>query len=87
MTSIIISTIRPTTTGVRSALDVTVTVNGIEGEATVAPDGINGGYAVYGDDVTMWLSGNLCRLPRDVIAEIAAEVCAAAEQALFPPTT
>jgi hypothetical protein len=27
----------------------------------------------------MWLSGNLCRLPRDVIAEIAAEVCAAAE--------
>jgi hypothetical protein len=26
----------------------------------------------------MWLSGNLCRLGRDAIAEIAAEVCAAA---------
>jgi hypothetical protein len=79
MTSIIISTIRPTTTGVRGALDVTVTVDGIEGEATVAPDEVNGGYAVYGDCLDMWLSGNLCRLPRDVIAEIAAEVCAVAE--------
>lgn len=78
-TTITISTIRPTTTGVRGALDITVTVDGIEGEATVCADEINGGYCVYGDCVDMWLSGNLCRLPRDVIAEIAAEVCAAAE--------
>lgn len=79
MTTITISTIRPTTTGVRGALDVTVTVDGIEGEATICADEINGGYCVYGDSVDMWLSGNLCRLGQDVIAEIAAEVCAVAE--------
>ena len=79
MTTITTSTIRPTTTGVRGALDVTVTVDGIEGEATVHVDEINGGYCVYGDSVDMWLSGNLCRLGRDVIAEIAAEVCSVAE--------
>ena len=80
MTTITTSTIRPTTTGVRGALDVTVTVDGIEGEATVHVDEINGGYCVYGDCVDMWLSGNLCRLGRDVIAEINREVCAAAAE-------
>jgi hypothetical protein len=79
MTSIIISIIRPTAYGVRDGLDVTVTVDGIEGEATVAPDAANGGYDVYGNSVDMWLSGNLHHLGRDVIREIAAEVCAAAE--------
>ena len=79
MTTITISTIRPTSTGVRGALDVTVTVDGIEGEATVCADEINGGYCVYGNSVDMWLSGNLLRFGRDVIAEINREVCAAAE--------
>lgn len=80
MTSITTSTIRPTVYGIRGALDVTVTVDGVEGEATVHADEINGGYAVYGNSVDMWLSGNLCRLGRDIIAEIAAEVCAAAAE-------
>jgi hypothetical protein len=75
------STIRPTTTGLRGGLDVTVTVDGVEGEATVHVDEINGGYRAAGDSVDMWLSGNLCRLPRDVIAEINREVCAAAANA------
>ena len=72
------SNIRPTTTGVRGALDIDVTVDGISGEATVCADEINGGYCVYGTDVSMWLTGNLHHLGRDVIREINREVCAAA---------
>jgi len=78
MTTITTSNIRPTTTGVRGGFDVDVTVDGIEGEATVCVDEINGGYCVYGNSPDMWLSGNLCHLTRDVIVEINREVCAAA---------
>jgi hypothetical protein len=80
---ITVTAVRPTTHGVRDGIDVDLTVDGIAGGATVAPDEVNGGFAVYGNDVSMWLSGKLVQAfgdDRTALREIAAHACEAAAE-------
>lgn len=83
MANITVRTIRPTTFGVDQGLDVAITVDGVDGEALVAPDRGNGGYAVYGDGLDLWLDDRLIKLvgdDRELIKQIMDVVTTAAEK-------